>query len=172
MERCLPTPELHLGLVSNKENDSTVWFLASFPQLCAPSIEVTIHFGLVGIGPVLVPLFFVRLSCGTEEFLLETSLNPYQGELHGLKLLRSLCSQASYQIQCKDLATKAEYTLEITNTHQALYLQCVDLLESRSPWTVSEFVQAQHHLAQSWSTPEERFQSLRQPLNHPSSFSD
>ena len=171
MNRELSLPDLHLGLVSNTDQSSTVWFLAVLPQSCTPPNAVTIHFGLVGIGPVLVPLFFLRSSNGKDVLLLETSLNPYQGDLEGLKLLRCLCSQPFYQIECRDLATKKEYTLDVLNTHQAQYRQAVTLLETHPPWTPTEFVQAQHHLAQSWSTPEERFRNLGNPPRHQFTFS-
>lgn len=159
-----------MGLVSDTEHDSTVWFLASLHQPCTLSSAVTVHFGLVGIGPVLLPLFFLRSSWGREELLLETSLNPYQTDLQGLKLLRCLCSQGSYRIHCRDIETKTEHTFDVPNTHHALYRQAVNLLETHPPWTATQFVQAQYHLAQSWSTPVERYQSLRYPPEHSTSF--
>lgn|GEM_PF-4921037 len=166
----LPSPELHMGLVSDTGHDATAWFVAALYQPCTLSSAITVHFGLVGIGPVLLPLFFLRSSCGGEELLLETSLNPYQNDLQGLTLLRCLCSQGSYRIHCQDLATKTEHTLDVRNTHHALYRQAVNLLETHPPWTVTQFIQAQYHLAQSWSTPEERYQNLRCPPGHSDSF--
>jgi len=166
----LPSPELHLGLVSESGHDSTAWFLAALHQPRTLSSAITVHFGLVGIASVLLPLFFLRSSCDREELLLETSLNPYQADLQGLKLLRCLCSQDSYRIHCRDLATKTEQTLDVPNTHHALYCQAVNLLESHPPWTATQFVQAQYHLAQSWPTPEERFQNLRCPPKYSKSF--
>ena len=160
MKRNLPTPELHLGITSDMDDDSTVWFLATFPRPCIEFLEATIHFGLIGTGPVLLPLFFLRMSCGTEPLLLETSLNPYHADLQGLTLLRCLCTQVTYQIQCRDLMENTEDILELPNTHHALYRQAVNLLEAHPPWTATQFVQAQYHLAQSWSTPEERFRKL------------
>ena len=172
MNHQLSAPELHLGLVSDTDRGSTAWFLAVLPQLCKPDYTVTVHFGLVGIGPVLVPLFFLRSSNEKDELLLETSLNPFQADLEGLKLMRCLCSQDTYQIHCRDLATKKEHTIDVPNTHQTQYRQAVSLLEAHPPWTVTEFVQAQRYLAQSWSTPEERFRNLGHPPSHQSTFSN
>lgn len=170
MNSPLPSPELHMGLVSDTEQDSTAWFLAALHQPRTPSSSITVHFGLIGISSVLLPLFFLRSSCGREELLLETSLNPYQTDLQGLKLLRCLCSQGSYRIHYRDLATKTEHSLDVPNTHQALYRQAVNLLETYSPWTSTQFVQAQCHLTQSWPTPEERYQNLRCPPRHSNFF--
>ena len=155
-----------MGLVADTVDNSTVWFLAALHQAYTPSNAITIHFGLIRIGPVLLSLFFLRSSGGGEEFLLETSLNPYQADLHGLKLLRCLCSQDSYRIHYRSLVTKTEHTIEVPNTHHALYRQAVNLLEAHPPWTATQFIQAQYQLAQSWSTPEERYQHLRYPPEH------
>ena len=170
MNRHLPPPELHVGLMSDKNHDFTALFQAALPRLCKSPSAVTIHFGLVGIGPVLVPLFFLRTSGGIEGLLLETSLNPYQGNLEGLQVLRCLCSQDTYQIHCRDLTTKKEHTLDVLNTHQAQYRQTVSLLEAHPPWTATEFVQAQRHLVLSWSTPEERYRNLQRTPDHPSAL--
>jgi len=165
-----PSPKLQLGLASDAEHDATAWFVAALPQLCTLSPVITVHFGLIGIGPVLLPLFFLRASSGKEELLLETSLNPYQTDLQGLKLLRCLCSQETYRIHCRDLAPQTEHIFDVPNTHHALYRQAVNLLETHPPWTATQFVQAQYHLAQSWPTPEERYQNLRCPPGHSSAF--
>ena len=166
----LPSPEFHMGLTSDRENDSTVWFVTTFYQPYLLSKAVTVHFGLISIGSILLPLFFLRSSNDKEELLLETSLNPYQHDLQGLQLLRCLCSQASYRIHYRNLAAKTEYALEVPNTHQSLYRQAVQLIETHSPWTTAQFVQAQYHLVQLWSTPEERYQNLRHPPRHTSSL--
>jgi len=159
-----------MGLSSDTGHDATAWFLAALHQPCPLADAVTVHFGLVGIGPVLLPLFFLRSSWGREVLLLETTLNPYQTDLQGLKLLRCLCSQASYQIHCQDLVTNTAHTLEVPNTHHALYRQAVQLLETHPPWTATQYVQAQYYLAQSWSTPEERYQNLRCFSEHSNPF--
>ncbi len=166
----LPSPELRMGLVADSTHDSTAWFLATLHHPYTPSSAVTIHFGLIRIGPVLLPLFFLRSSGGGEEFLLETSLNPYQADLQGLTLLRCLCSQSSYRIHYRDLATNTEHTLDVPNTHHTLYHQAVNLLEAHPPWTTTQFIQAQYQLAHSWSTPEERYLNLRCPPEHSTSF--
>ena len=166
----LLSPALRMGLVADTEHDSTAWFLAALHAPYTPSSALTIHFGLIRIGPVLLPLFFLRFSGGGEELLLETSLNPYQADLQGLKLLRCLCSQGSYRIHYRGLATKTANTLDVPNTHHALYHQAVTLLEAHPPWTTTQFVQAQYHLAQAWPTPEERYQNLRYPPGHAKSF--
>ncbi|MGB0909692.1 MAG: hypothetical protein ACPGYT_04970 [Nitrospirales bacterium] len=170
MNSQLPSPELHLGLTSEPDNESIAWFLAALPQPCTKPLAVTIHFGLIGIGSVLLPLFFLRMSCGSKRLLLETSLNPYHANLQGLLLLRCLCTQESYLLQCRDLTTNTKHTLNLPNTHHALYRQAVNLLESQPPWTASQFIQAQYHLAESWSTPEERFQNLQNSPCPPSSY--
>ena len=166
----LTTPTLRMGLVADTDRDSTVWFLAALDHPYTPSSVVTIHFGLIRIGPVLLPLFFLRISNGKEELLLETSLNPYQSDLQGLKLLRCLCSQGSYRIHYRGLATNSGHSLDVLNTHHALYRQAVKLLEAHPPWTTTQFVQAQYDLAQSWSTPEERYQNLRFPPEYSETF--
>ena len=166
----LSSPALRMGLVADTAHDSTAWFLAAFHHPYTPSITLTIHFGLIRIGPVLLPLFFLRISDEGEGLLLETSLNPYQADLQGLKLLRCLCSQDSYRIHYRSLATKTEHTLDVPNTHHALYRQAVDLLEAHPPWTSTQFVQAQYQLAESWSTPEERYQNLQNPPEHSNSL--
>ncbi len=166
----LASPALRMGLVADTTHDSTAWFLASLPLPYTPSNTVTIHFGLIRIGPVLLPLFFLRSSSGGEDFLLETSLNPYHADLQGLKLLRCLCSQDSYRIHYRGLTTKTEHTLDVPNTHHALYRQAVDLLEAHPPWTSTQFMQAQYQLAESWSTPEERYQNLQNPPEHSNSL--
>lgn len=159
----LPSPELHIGLVPDSKQDSTAWFVATLHQPHRLSSAITIHFGLIGIGPVLLPLFFLRSSCDRTELLLETSLNPYQNDFQGLKLLRCLCSQSSYRIYYRALMTKTEHILDVPNTHKALYCQAVNLLETHPPWTATQFIQAQYHLAQSWATPGERYKNLRCP---------
>ncbi len=166
----LSSPQLRMGLVADTVDDSTAWFLAALHKSYTPSNAVTIHFGLVRIGPVLLPLFFLCSSGDGEELLLETSLNPYQSDLQGLKLLRCLCSQSSYRIHYRSLATNTEHTLDLPNTHHALYRQAVNLLEAHPPWTDTQFVQAQYQLAHSWSTPEERYLNLRCPPEQSSSF--
>jgi hypothetical protein len=166
----LLSPELHMGLVSDTGHDATAWFVAALYQPCTLSSAITVHFGLVGIGPVLLPLFFLHSSSGGKELLLETSLNPYQNDLQGLTLLRCLCSQGSYRIHCQDIATKTEQTLNVPNSHHALYRQAVNLLETQAPWTATQFVQAQYHLAQAWPTLEERYQNLRCLPGHSNSF--
>ena len=170
MKNPLPSPELHMGLVSDSGYDATVWFLASLPHFRPSANTVSIHFGLIAIGPVLLPLFFLRSSWDRDALLLETSLNPFQTDLQGLKLLRCLSSQDCYHIHCRDLMTQTEHSLNVPNTHQALYRQAVKLLERHPPWTATQFVHAQYHLAQSWATPEERFQNLRQPPGESTAF--
>ncbi len=66
--------------------------------------------------------------------------------------------------------TQTNRTFNIMNTHQTLYGQAVQLLERHPPWTATQFVHAQYYLAQSWSTPEERFQNLRQPPAESNAF--
>ena len=163
VKRQVPTSELHLGLTSNKDQDSTAWFLAKLARPCIDPQDMTVHFGLISTGPVLLPLFFLRISFDEDSLLLETSLNPYHADLQGLTLLRCLCTQASYRLQCRDLITDKEEVLELPNTHHALYRQAVQLIEANPPWTSTQFVQAQYHLAEEWSTPEERFKNLRNP---------
>ncbi|MDH5587796.1 MAG: hypothetical protein OEZ05_14350 [Nitrospirota bacterium] len=170
MKNHLLSPALRIGLASDTDQDPTAWFLASLHQPCPLAAVVTIHFGLVAIGPVLVPLFFLRSFWDREVLLLETSLNPYQTDLQGLQLLRCLSSQDAYHIHYRDLMTTTERTLNLPNTHQALYGQAVKILERHPPWTASQFVQAQYHLAQSWSTPEERYQNLGQPPSESTAF--
>ncbi len=170
MKRDIPSPELHLGLTYDADHDSKAWFLAMLPRPCIQPLDVTIHFGLVGIGHVLLPLFFLRMSCGKERLLLETSLNPFHADLQGLTLLRRLCTQASYQLQFRGPTINTEDNFNLPNTHHALYRQAVELLEAHPPWTATQFVQAQYHLTQSWSTPEERYKNLQCPPSLPSSF--
>ncbi len=167
MKRQVPASELHLGLTSETEQDSTAWFLAKLTRFCSQPEDITVHFGLIGTGSVLLPLFFLRVSCDGEALLLETSLNPYHADLQGLTLLRCLCTQESYRLQCRDLITQKEEVLDLPNTHHSLYRQAVQLIEANPPWTATQFVQAQYHLAEEWSTPEERFKNLR---NLPRSF--
>ena len=108
------------------------------------------------------------MSCEKDQILLETSLNPFHADLQGLTLLRCLCTQPSYQLQLRGPTTKTEDNFDVPNTHHALYCQAVELLEAHSPWTATQFVQAQYHLTQSWSTPEERYKNLQSPPSYPS----
>ena len=163
MKQPVTRPQLHLGLTSGTDDRASAWFLAVLPESSKLDGSVTIHFGLVGVGPVLLPLFFLRSTRGQQNILLETSLNPYQADLEGLKLLRCLGTQASYHIHCRELVTNSEQILEVPNIHQSKYQQAVKVLEAHPPWTATQFVQAQFHLARSWTTPEERYKNLQCP---------
>ena len=113
MDHPVTRPQLHLGLTSGRDTDASAWFLAVLSESPILDGSVTVHFGLVGVGPILLPLFFLRSTRGQRHILLETSLNPFQADLQGLKLLRCLSTQDSYQIHCRELATNTEQTFTV-----------------------------------------------------------
>ena len=161
MNHHLPSPRLRLGLTTETDQEPTVWFLTNLPHSSPPPRTAGIHAGLIRTGPVLLPLFFLRLAWDTEPLLLETSLNPYEPDFHGLTLLRRLTTQDTYWLQYQNAETA--HTLTITNTHQPFYRDAVQLLEAHTPWTATEFQLAQAAIVQAWPTPETRYQYISSP---------